>query len=99
MNGKQGGDPPKLARALVEIVALDEPPLRWIAGADAVGAVEQKARRAPHPGRRPPPALVVARPRRGLSPGTPDTRIHGRADTHADGIITAWDIAWRMRQS
>ncbi|HEY5847298.1 MAG TPA: SDR family NAD(P)-dependent oxidoreductase [Microlunatus sp.] len=43
MNGKQGGDPAKLAEALVEIVALDEPPLRWIAGADAVAAVEQKA--------------------------------------------------------
>jgi NAD(P)-dependent dehydrogenase (short-subunit alcohol dehydrogenase family) len=44
MNGKQGGDPAKLARALVQIVALDEPPLRWIAGADAVAGVEQKAR-------------------------------------------------------
>ena len=43
MNGKQGGDPAKLAEALVQIVALDEPPLRWIAGADAVAAVEQKA--------------------------------------------------------
>lgn len=43
MNGKQGGDPAKLARTLVQLVALDEPPLRWIAGADAVGAVEQKA--------------------------------------------------------
>ena len=44
MNGKQGGDPAKLSRALVQLVALDEPPLRWIAGADAVAAVEQKAR-------------------------------------------------------
>jgi len=44
MNGKQGGDPAKLSRALVQIVALDEPPLRWIAGADAVTGVEQKAR-------------------------------------------------------
>ena len=43
MNGKQGGDPAKLADALVQIVALDEPPLRWIAGADAVAGVEQKA--------------------------------------------------------
>jgi NAD(P)-dependent dehydrogenase (short-subunit alcohol dehydrogenase family) len=43
MNGEQGGDPAKLAHALVQIVALDEPPLRWIAGADAVTAVEQKA--------------------------------------------------------
>jgi NAD(P)-dependent dehydrogenase (short-subunit alcohol dehydrogenase family) len=43
MNGQQGGDPAKLARALVEIVALDEPPLRWVAGADAVAGVEAKA--------------------------------------------------------
>jgi len=43
MNGTQGGDPAKLAEALVQIVALDPPPLRWIAGADAVAAVEQKA--------------------------------------------------------
>ena len=44
MNGKQGGDPAKLARALVQIVALEKPPLRWVAGADAVAGVEQKAR-------------------------------------------------------
>ena len=43
MNGQQGGDPAKLGRALVQLIALDEPPLRWIAGADAVAAVEQKA--------------------------------------------------------
>jgi NAD(P)-dependent dehydrogenase (short-subunit alcohol dehydrogenase family) len=44
MNGRQGGDPAKLAEALVEIVGLDEPPARWVAGADAVRGVEQKAR-------------------------------------------------------
>ena len=44
MNGKQGGDPAKLSHALVQLVALDQPPLRWIAGADAVAGVEQKAR-------------------------------------------------------
>mgnify|MGYP002335979128 CR=1 FL=1 len=43
MNGKQGGDPAKLAAALVQLTDLDEPPLRWVAGADAVEAVEQKA--------------------------------------------------------
>jgi NAD(P)-dependent dehydrogenase (short-subunit alcohol dehydrogenase family) len=43
MNGLQGGDPAKLARALVQLVGQDEPPLRWVAGADAVAAVEQKA--------------------------------------------------------
>jgi len=43
MNGKQGGDPAKLADALVIIAAMDEPPLRFAAGADAVSAVEGKA--------------------------------------------------------
>jgi NAD(P)-dependent dehydrogenase (short-subunit alcohol dehydrogenase family) len=43
MNGLQGGDPAKLAGALVRLAASDEPPLRWAAGADAVGAFEQKA--------------------------------------------------------
>jgi NAD(P)-dependent dehydrogenase (short-subunit alcohol dehydrogenase family) len=43
MNGQQGGDPAKLARALVQLTGSDEPPLRWAAGADAVAAFEQKA--------------------------------------------------------
>jgi NAD(P)-dependent dehydrogenase (short-subunit alcohol dehydrogenase family) len=43
MNGQQGGDPAKLAAALVQLAGSDEPPARWAAGADAVGAVEQKA--------------------------------------------------------
>ncbi len=43
MNGLQGGDPAKLARALVQLVGQDEPPLRWVAGADAVATAEQKA--------------------------------------------------------
>jgi NAD(P)-dependent dehydrogenase (short-subunit alcohol dehydrogenase family) len=41
-NGKQGGDPAKLARALVTIAAMAKPPQRFIAGADAVGGAEQK---------------------------------------------------------
>jgi NAD(P)-dependent dehydrogenase (short-subunit alcohol dehydrogenase family) len=45
MNGLQGGDPAKLATALVGLAGQDEPPLRWVAGADAVEAVEQKATR------------------------------------------------------
>jgi hypothetical protein len=44
MNGQQGGDPAKLAAALVQLVSQDEPPLRWAAGADAIGVLEQKAR-------------------------------------------------------
>jgi len=41
-NGKQGGDPAKLARALLHIVGQEKPPLRFIAGADAVAGAEQK---------------------------------------------------------
>jgi NAD(P)-dependent dehydrogenase (short-subunit alcohol dehydrogenase family) len=43
MNGQQGGDPAKLAVALLQLVRSDEPPLRWAAGADAVAALEDKA--------------------------------------------------------
>jgi NAD(P)-dependent dehydrogenase (short-subunit alcohol dehydrogenase family) len=43
MNGLQGGDPAKLAKVLVQLANQDEPPLRWVAGADAVATVEQKA--------------------------------------------------------
>ena len=43
MSGKQGGDPAKLAKALVTVVDEEQPPLRWVAGADAVATVEQKA--------------------------------------------------------
>jgi NAD(P)-dependent dehydrogenase (short-subunit alcohol dehydrogenase family) len=43
MNGLQPGDPAKLATALLQVVGQDEPPLRFVAGADAVAAVEQKA--------------------------------------------------------
>jgi NAD(P)-dependent dehydrogenase (short-subunit alcohol dehydrogenase family) len=43
MDGKQGGDPAKLADALVRLAALDELPLRFAAGADAVELFEAKA--------------------------------------------------------
>ena len=44
MNGQQGGDPAKLASALVQLAGQDEPPLRFVAGADAVETVEKKAK-------------------------------------------------------
>ncbi len=43
MNGQQGGDPAKLAAALVQLAGLEEPPARFAAGADAVAVFEQKA--------------------------------------------------------
>jgi NAD(P)-dependent dehydrogenase (short-subunit alcohol dehydrogenase family) len=44
MNGLQGGDPAKLAVALVHLADQNEPPLRFAAGADAIAMVGQKAR-------------------------------------------------------
>jgi len=44
MNGLQGGDPARLAGALIRLAGQDEPPLRFPAGADAVATIEQKAR-------------------------------------------------------
>jgi NAD(P)-dependent dehydrogenase (short-subunit alcohol dehydrogenase family) len=44
MNGKQGGDPAKLAKALVQLAALEAPPARFAAGADAVQAFEDKSK-------------------------------------------------------
>jgi NAD(P)-dependent dehydrogenase (short-subunit alcohol dehydrogenase family) len=44
MDGKQGGDPARLAAALVKLAALDKPPLRFAAGADAVQTFEAKAK-------------------------------------------------------
>ena len=44
MNGQQAGDPAKLATALVQLASQDEPPRRWVAGADAIATVEHKAK-------------------------------------------------------
>ena len=44
MDGQQGGDPAKLADALVWLAAQDEPPLRFPAGADAVTTFEDRAK-------------------------------------------------------
>ena len=42
MDGKQSGDPVKLANAIVTLVGLEEPPARFAAGADAVQTFEAK---------------------------------------------------------
>jgi NAD(P)-dependent dehydrogenase (short-subunit alcohol dehydrogenase family) len=41
-NGKQGGDPAKLARALITLTDQGELPRRFLAGADAIDIAEQK---------------------------------------------------------
>ena len=35
MSGQQTGDPAKLADGLMQLIARDNPPFRWAAGADA----------------------------------------------------------------
>jgi NAD(P)-dependent dehydrogenase (short-subunit alcohol dehydrogenase family) len=44
MNGQQAGDPAKLAHALITIAGRGQPPGRFVAGADAIGIAEQKAK-------------------------------------------------------
>jgi NAD(P)-dependent dehydrogenase (short-subunit alcohol dehydrogenase family) len=44
MNGRQAGDPVKLAEGLIQLADSDDPPLRWVAGEDAVERIETKAR-------------------------------------------------------
>jgi len=41
-NGRQAGDPAKLAQALLTITELEQPPFRFIAGADAIAQAEEK---------------------------------------------------------
>jgi NAD(P)-dependent dehydrogenase (short-subunit alcohol dehydrogenase family) len=43
-NGRQAGDPAKLAQALLTIAGQQPPPRRFIAGADAIAIAEQKAK-------------------------------------------------------
>jgi NAD(P)-dependent dehydrogenase (short-subunit alcohol dehydrogenase family) len=42
MSGQQTGDPAKLADALMQLIAKDDLPFRWPAGADAVQTFEKK---------------------------------------------------------
>jgi NAD(P)-dependent dehydrogenase (short-subunit alcohol dehydrogenase family) len=44
MDGQQWGDPAKLAGALIQLAELNEPPLRFAAGADAVDTFEARAK-------------------------------------------------------
>lgn len=44
MNGQQSGDPAKLADALLKVIDLDQPPLRFVAGDDAIPTAEGKGK-------------------------------------------------------
>lgn len=60
MDGKQGGNPEKQAAALVQLAALDEPPLRFAASADAEQTFEAQAK---SPLDQTPPPTGLCRPR------------------------------------
>ena len=82
MDGKQGGDPAKLADALVQVVALEEPPARFAAGADAVDASSARhgpCSTRPTPTGSCPPASPTTTPEPGPLPSSP--RASPRADT------------------
>ncbi|MGY3684701.1 hypothetical protein ACVWXU_008324 [Streptomyces sp. TE33382] len=64
MNGQQAGDPVKLAEALLTIAGQEQPPARFVAGADAIEAVAEKARGAAGAGRGIARAGRLPRPRR-----------------------------------
>ena len=42
MNHQQPGDPVRLAQAVLQLVASEQPPLRWAAGSDAVHMVDER---------------------------------------------------------
>lgn len=42
IDGKQPGDPAKAAKAIIQAVESDKPPLRLVLGADALGAIREK---------------------------------------------------------
>ena len=65
MSGKQGGDPAKLAKALVTVVDQEQPPLRWVAGADAVA--DRRAEGATSCSRRSMPTATCRRRSRSTS--------------------------------
>jgi NAD(P)-dependent dehydrogenase (short-subunit alcohol dehydrogenase family) len=48
MNGQQGGDPAKLAQALLTLADEEQPPFRFIAGADALAQAEEKLAERQH---------------------------------------------------
>jgi hypothetical protein len=43
MNGRQQGDPDKLAETLIKVSELDQPPLHLFLGSDALNMAREKA--------------------------------------------------------
>ena len=76
-NGRQSGDPAKLARALMTIASQDPPPRRFIAGADAIATRSRRSRIS----RRRSTRTGTSRRRSLLTRRQP-----GRAPTHAESL-------------
>ena len=74
MNGQQGGDPAKLADALVQLASQDEPPLRFAAGADAVADLRDRRPKTFSP--RPTPTASCPATSPTTTPESPPSRTH-----------------------
>jgi hypothetical protein len=48
INGLRGGDPAKLADALIQLAEMDKPPLRFATGGDADGVFETRGKAEDH---------------------------------------------------
>jgi hypothetical protein len=88
MNGQQGGDPAKLADALVHLATQDEPPLRFPAGADAGRHLREESQGAPP---RPPPHRDLSSNLAHDDEAVPGSRARDRAsfDSFRDLSISA----------
>lgn len=83
MNGLQGGDPAKLAKALIQLATQPEPPLRWPAGADAVDTFEKKANELRA---QPTPTARCPRPSGTTTPSKTRHNPHGTFDFTPDPL-------------
>ena len=95
-NGKQSGDPAKLAQALLTIASQEPPPRRFIAGADAIGTRSRRSptcRRTSTSNRR---ALDVARLRLTFG-GRPRAAARGclhDLDVHSSAFVDSTTRGW-----
>jgi NAD(P)-dependent dehydrogenase (short-subunit alcohol dehydrogenase family) len=91
MSGKQTNDPAHLAEALVMLADEQPPPLRWVAGADAVATVEQRQMRY---SRRSMPTEICPRRQRWTRPSRMEAHKKNR------GILLSGDIPehWRSQR-
>ena len=111
MNGLQSGDPAKLAGALVQLASQDEPPLRFAAGADAVGSLRAEGQGPACPGQRLPRTVQQPRPRRRLSRRPPEAirrrniaaqaQVQARADARSPAARchASRQATWRARRA